>query len=37
MTRWLLPLLAVLIAACSDPRDLMQSWVGRDGSELASV
>lgn len=37
MTRWLLPLLAVLAAACSDPRDLMQSWVGRDGSELASV
>lgn len=27
----------VLIAACSDPSDLMQGWIGRDRSELARV
>jgi hypothetical protein len=37
MTRRLLPLIVVLVAACSDRTDLMQSWVGRDASELASV
>ncbi len=37
MTRLLSALIMVLTAACSDPSDLMQGWIGRDRSELAGV